>query len=738
MSEEDFDIDAVLDEVNSDVKKTKKKQKRRLGQDLDGKEEFNFDFEVTDSGKTIQEVREKADQSDEGEIANNSELEESLESLEALETAKSMDASEKTKEKIKKSKSKSTKGKRIMELEGLDFGNISFDNFNEVEKDVKKASKPVSKNKNKRRSIVGNEFDVLEEELEKIQAIQKQMKTKKTALDKEKNEGKEEESRKKFQNIFRLLIFLVLVMSIVLAFAVINRNKAEMDTKRVSISQSDNFSNGSNYIFVDAKLKIEDGNLEIKKLRLDSQELAVYIDKPVDFDRYKFHVLDDKLNRYYETTDYNQKFVKGSETKLTFEPLEVDIEKFSIRVENIETGYFAETVFVLDEPLKYPAAKYYYNAAPEDTNLYISSSVFSSAYTKSVLVAEGQREDVQDIATQNIETGNMYIKHKNELVPINTGEIDYAYFDEYGLGISVIKNSPLDSLQGNVEFGANNINKQQTIGRNLDLLSLSMGKKINSSIGDNKVTIEGIYNYDGVVVIPMSGTKQNAIPSNPKVSYEVTKNGKYEPQITEATDDETYNHIAVKMDATLYAKDENGEEFKVPADCKVGISGTDVVFQDERLKNKSLSEMQIYVTNYSTVEDGYSRTLDLQYVQNIPRNTDDEFKNFVKESFVSRLKYKSKEITKNHITGFADEVNSNFLSSGKYVPVDTMTTAYYSVNVVGFAVVENEYFAIVDESWIAKGKDGMVMRMENRHKIVAEKQGRDYQIVYDKITSESR
>ncbi len=715
MSEEDFDLDAVLDEVGIDVKSTKKKQKKRrvVGQS-DGNDEFNFDFDVEETKATkIKRSKGKKEKIDNDDAENGQ-----------------------VKNGAKPKKQKSTKGKRIMDLDGLDFGNISSDAIDNVEKQVKKQNKNNGKNKAKRRSIVGNEFDVLEDELEKIQEIQKQIKINKNSLDKDGQNEKEEQKRRKFKNLFRILIFIILIMSIVLSFLIIRRNNDEMDTKRVKISQPENVSNGSNYIFVDAKIKIEDENLEIKKLRLDSQELAVYLDKPVDFDKYKFHVLDDNLNRYYETTDYDQKFVKGQETKLTFEPLAVDTEKFSIRVENIETGYFAETIFELEEPLKYPLAKYYYNTDPADPSLYVNSSVFSSAFTKTVLVADGEKEDVESIAKSNIEKGNLYIKHKNEDVPINSGEIDYAYFDEYDKGISIVKNNPLDGLQGNIEFGAKNVNKQKTINENLDIYSLNMGKKITDNIDSNKVTLEGIYNYDGIVVIPMHGEKEDAIPSNPTVTYNVTPSGKVEPLITEATDDETYDQIAVEMDAVLTATDEHGEEFEVVGDCKVGVGGTDVVFEDERLQGVSLNDMEIYVRNFSTVEDGFSRVLNLQYVQNTPKNTDDEFKEFVKESFVSRLKYKSKEITKSYITGFAPDVTTNFLESGLYVPVDTMTTAYYSVNLVGYAVEDSTYYAIVDESWVAKGKDGVVMRMENRHKIVAEKEGREYEIVYDKIMTD--
>ncbi len=726
MSEEDFDLDAVLDEVSVDVKSANKKQKkRRVVGNNSGNDDFNFDFDVDETKATKTKKTKKP--KDTKNTNGNSD------SSDSDAPDGEQDANGK---KVKRQKS--TKGKRIMDLDGLDFGNISFDTSNDTEKESKKQNKIASKGKAKRRSIVGNEYDVLEEELEKIQEIQKQIKTNKSSQDKDRREEKEAESRKRFQNIFRILILLILIMSIALSYLIIKRNNLEMNTKRIKIEQPVNVANGSNYIFVDAKLKIEDENLEIKKIRLDSQELAVYLDKPVDFEKYKFHVLDDQLNRYYETTNYDQKFVKGQETKLTFEPLLVDTKKFSVRVENIETGYFAETIFELEEPLKYPLAKYYYNVAPVDPSLYVSSSVFSSAFTKTVLVANGEKEDIESIAKGNIEKGNLYINHKNEDVPINSGEIDYAYFEEYNKGISVIQNNPLKSLQGSVKFGAKNVNKQKKVDANLDVFSLNMGKKVKDNIDDNSVTLEGIYNYDGVVVIPMHGEKVNAIPSNPKVTYDVTSTGRYEPKVIEATDDETYNQIAVQMDATLTAKDENGEEFEVVGECKVGVGGTDVIFQDERLKGVSLNDMEIFVRSYSTVEDGFERTLNLQYVQNEPKNTDDEFKQFVKESFESRLKYKSKEITKNYITGFDENITTNFLSSGKYVPVDTMTTAYYSVNLVGFAVEGSNYFAIVDESWIAKGKDGVVMRMENRHKIVAEKQGRDFKIVYDKIITENK
>ncbi len=646
------------------------------------------------------------------------------------------DKTKKTKEKSKKKgeekSSKTKKGKRVFELNDIDFDGISEDDKKKILTETNKSDKNIPK----RKIITGNDFDILDEELEKIHEIQKQIKANKSAQIQLTKEEEHEIVRNRLNLIVRIVVLVTLISIIIFALLVIRHNGIIADTKRIEISQTDGISNSSNFIYLDVPLQFEDNVVKITKIRLDSQELAIYLEKSVDFSKYEFHIIDDSLNKYYDTTNYNRNLSGGQDVELTFEPLALGTKKFSLKVENIETGYSTETIFELKEPVKYPNVEFYYNVSPVDDNIYVLSTVFSSAYTKTVVVAKGEKEDVEFIEKENVENGNLYLKHKGVSVPLETGETEYAYFEEYDTGIAIIKHAPLSTLVGSVEYGAQNIYRQKTIEEYIDMPSLVLGEDIVDNVYSNTITVEGIFNYDGTIVIPMHGQKVNAIPKNPKVYYEVDEKGRYSAVVEEDPKAEEFDKVAVKLDATLYCKDDDGNEFTVESDSRVGDGGTDVIFSDKRLKGKNLSDVQILIHSFVTIEDGISKTINLENTQRVEKTNDVEFEKVVRDSFLSRLKYKSRELTASYVTGFDNNMETNFSFEDVYKPIETSTSAYYSTFIEGFASQDNVYYAIVCEEWTARDKNNEIVKMSNKHKIIAEKQGRNYIIIYDKIIEE--
>ncbi len=729
MVDDDFDLDSLMSEVEEP---SKGKKKRRLVGSNDEGENFTFDFNVDERATTISSNDNNAAYNpEEVEPANNTQ-ESALETKEPAKKETKKDSKKDKKEEKNKIKednpSKNKKSKRAFEGTDFDFGGVTEETKKTVLKDVKN-----NKDKVKRRIISGNEFDILDEELEKIHEIQSQIKANKSNAAQLTKQQEEEKIKKRINITIRVIVLITLFAIIGFAYLVIRHNSIISDQKRIKISQADGVSNSSNFIYLDVPIQFEDSVIKINKIRLDSQELALYLETAVDFDKYEFHILDDNLNRYYDTTDYSLDFNKGSDVELTFEPLAYGTKKFSLKIENIETGYNTETIFELENPIKYPNVKFYYDALPVDNTLYVQSSIFSSAFTKTTVIAKGDKSDVEFINEENVASGNLYIKHKGVSVPLENGETDYAYFEEYDLGISIIKHAPLSTLVGSIEYGAENIYKQKSVEEYIDIASLNLGNKIKDTVYSNNVVIEGIYNYDGIIVLPMNGRKVNAIPNSPNVHYEVDSNGRYSSVVTENPNDEYYDKISVTLEATLYAKDDEGNEFAVVADSRIGDEGTDVIFKDDRLKGKELSEVQILIHNYVTIEDGVSKVISLENTQNTQKTNDADFEDVVRESFLKRLKFKSRELTESYVTGFDEDLITNFEFDQVYEAVPTSTSAYYSTFIEGFAFENNLYYAIVSETWAAKDLNGETIKMNNRHKIIAEKQGRNYIIIYDKI-----
>lgn len=717
MLDDDFDINSLSDGLDGGDKNSLPKKKRRVvGSDEEGVE-FKFDFDIGETADGENEAEKS------GEDLN-------IGSYEAMENLSNDNKVKNLLEAEKASVVATKKGKRVFELDDMDFDKDQDELLLSSSK-----AEGTSKARGKRKGIFGNEFGVLEEDLERIYEIQRQIKASKKEIEVSKGEKEKLFTKEKIIILVRVGILTILFLIMFFSIEVIKNNKELSNKKHVYIKQDDTVSNESNFIYVDTPLQFEDGIVKIKKIRLDSQELAIYFDRPIDTDKYTIHVLDSDLNKYYNTTDFNHSYENGEDAKYTFEPLATGTEKFSVRIENIETGYLIETVFTLEEPVKYPPAKFFYNSAPENEDMYVQNMVISSAYTKSTVLANGDLSDMESINESSIESGNMYLKYRGTTVPINTAESDFVYFDEYSKGLSIIENSPLSSLSSTLTFGEENIYKRMQVNEYIDINSLNRGFQINRTTDNANVTLEGIYDYDGVVVIPMTGTKINAIPPNPKVEYNINSSGEYESEIIE-NEDENYDKIAVQMYATLYCTDDEGNQFTVPAECKIGEEGTDVIFRDERLQGKNLSDMKIFVFNYATIEDGEQRVINLSNMRDNQRAVDIEFERLVKENFLTRLKYKSKEVPKSYIKGFDDNIISNFVLDEIYKPIDTSTSVYYSVNIEGYAYEDNKYYAIVDETWTAKDISDNVVSMKNRHKIVAEKQGRNYNIVYDKIIEE--
>lgn len=714
----DFDIDSLSNEIDSE-NTPPRKRRRVVGPDKEGVD-FEFDFSVDE-----EKSRGKAE---------NNYIDESN-YLGGYEELENISNDNKVKQLLEEEKEKATigsgkKGKRIIEFNELNFDENEEALLKKDEEDEKDDAD--SKANDKKRGIFGNEFGVLEEDLEKIYEIQKQIKESKGETEEQTLHIEKFLSKPRIILLSRIAALALFIVIIFLSIGVIKKNKMLSSEKHIYLSQADTVSNESNFIYIDTPIELEDDTIKIKKIRLDSQELAIYFDEPIDTDRYTMHVLDSDLNIYYNTTDFNEQYDVSTDAKYTFEPLKQGTEKFSVRIENIETGYLAETVFTLDEPVKYPPTKFFYNSAPENEDMYVQNMVASSAYTKSAILATGDESEVQSINQDSMDSGNMYLEHMGATIPMNTYESDFVYFDEYGKALAIVENNPLSALSGDLTFGEDNIYTRIDVDDYIDIPSLNRGYRVTRETDDANVVVEGIYNYDGTVVIPMTGNRINAIPPNPKVIYSINDNGRYETQIVEE-DTENYDKISVEMDATLYCTDDDGNEFEVPSVCKIGEEGTDVIFQDERLKDKNLNEMKIYVNNYATIAPGDERTVQIDNMRDNKRAVDEKFESVIKENFLSRLEYKAKEIPATHIEGFDDNMITNFELDDVYKPVDTSTSAYYTTNIEGYASEDNLYYAIVDETWTARDENNKIIGMKNRHKIIAEKQGSNYNIIYDKI-----
>ncbi len=606
----------------------------------------------------------------------------------------------------------------------MDFGKLSLDSIDRLG-DIRK--------KDESKEDIRTESEVIEDELAQIQEIQEQIKLGKSKSPMLTQSQIEEKQKRIVRILIRIVILLICLLAFGVAFFIVKRNKQIMDLRRIKIEQPSTVTNNANFIYLDAPIELDGNIVKIKRIRLDSEELSIFLDNNIEKDKFKIVVVDENYKKYFETTNYDKKYELGRDFELTFEPLNKEIEKFYMRVENIENGFYSEIIFELGEPLKYIPAKYFYNVEEARSEIYVSSTAFSSSGTKTIVVTNGDERQVGNINKENVKSGNLYIKHKGVTVPIEYDETEHVYFEEYEKAVSIIKNIPLDNLMGSITYGANNFYRTYYVDEELDIHSLSQGYKHIVEIENNAITLEGIMNYNGIIAIPMYGKKTNAIPGNPIIQYSKGVNGQYTPVIVdEKGRDKYFDRTTVSMDATLYAKDENGNEFTVEADSRVGDTGTDVLFIDDRLKDKTLGEVRIVINNYSTIEQGDFRAIELAYAQNSKRTTELEYSEFLRDSFLRRLKYKSRELTEEYVTGFDENMITNFKFDDYYKQVDDVM-ASYSAYVEGVVHSDGMYYAIVKEQWDGKAEDGSILEMKNTHKVVAEKYGRDFLIVYDKI-----
>lgn len=717
MADDDLNLDSLLDDLDLDDKPKQKKAKK--GRSIASDEKFDFDFDVNEELLVI----------DEGDVKPENQY--GTDETSSRDTNSEKKESSKGPNQTKKKQDDGGRKRRVADMDDFDLG---IGNAELVESVGKKANKGRTNARGKKRRMVGDDINFHEEDMIKVKEIQSQLKEQKsTGMFKNLSEKRSSKKKRKFI-IIRLFVFIALGAIAFMSLAVIKQSEFIISEKKIKITQPSVISNNANFIYVDAKIKMESEATKITKLRLDSQELAIYLADDMEFEKYRFYVVDSRMKKYYETTTYNKDKKGGSEAELTFEPLDLGVEKFMLRIEDIETGYLSETIFELEAPIKYAQTKFFYNTTANDTlDIDVQSTVFSSAFTKTTVVAKGSEVDARTVSEENIENGNMYIKHRGTVVPFEHGESVFAYFDEFDMGISIVKHVPLSSLSGRVTFGATNIYNQETFNETLNILSLNSGHKVVRNIENNEITLEGIYNYDGIIVIPMFGRKVDAIPANPTVTYSPGAGSRYDVNVTGSADNEYFDRVAVKVEGYLETRDDNGEIIKIPADCKISNEGTDVVFKHEALVGKDLTDVKIVIEKYMTIEDGSTKVINLDHTLNQAKTTDIEFQNMVKESFLTRLKYKSKEITKDYITGFEPDMITNFDVDRIYKPIDTSTLASYSVYVEGFAFEDNHYFAILKEDWVAKDLEGRLVELELTHKIVAQKEGRNYNIIYDEI-----
>lgn len=537
--------------------------------------------------------------------------------------------------------------------------------------------------------------------------------------------------------IAKVLIIILLLLGSVLMVLISYAEYKERRKDIIEITQDMNSLNNSNYIYVNEEFVMDNNLVTMKKIRLDTIQSNFYFDNGIDITKYRPILVDYIGKTYY----YNKMY--GSETTqkvITFDGLDEGIQKFNLILDDIENPdesivfKFELTEEFVKTPTRYIVSDIAEADYEKDDNfdVNVTNGLFSSAVSKVSFVAKYKNNKHNYRMKPVSTTQDSMLTEKGSNVVARPEFDEINIFEDKSIILGTLFFDPVLSLNGKVTMNINNVIEYYTLNKDIPLKPLLMREESILELGQFDVTLEGAKKYDDAYVVVLHAVDNLYSPPQPTIEITKDKFGRdVETVIPPVVSNvEHPERVIAYVKAHMNVTADDGSMFTVYGEQRYGQEGSDVVFRDERLLSLTSENIQFVIEEITfdippivfeidLAEQGWNRV-----------NTSEEFLSFVKESFYSRLKYKSSEVVRSQITGFSDDVLDETMVY--YNPVVPDRKANYDISVISYSKYHGGYVAIVQGEWRAL-VDGKWVRMNNKHKIEVEVTDDGFLIVSDEI-----
>ncbi len=586
--------------------------------------------------------------------------------------------------------------------------------------------------------------------------IEKEKKIKKIDFKKKINNIKSEVSKYKdiknltvsrFYNIIKVILALILILifGVTSLERIILKSRVEKDI--ISIKQSEFISNLPSFIYIQEEIEVGGEVITLNKMLIDSNSTILYFDpgySNLNIEEYILYIVDEN-NQYYGVKRAEAGVVNG-EYVIPVKLLEEGIKQFTINIVGLYSDENIVLAFKLDDGIKVPPAKYANGEVKinydSDVSLDLINAQFTPASSSLDFLLETDNLSTFEYIVGYGEKEEKVILYENGVrIRSNKAKEKIYNVDDRTTKILSINFNPVKSLSSIIELIINGIYKKYEVDEifgTRELLLKEIQDYHTIKLDDYNVNLEGMKRYNDKIVL-VAHAVDTKYYDNMYTPPEVVQSKNIydpviEPEEAEEIDmsDPYANRIPVFIDATLLVHIEGEEPFELKGDIKTLQKGSDILFEDERLKNTTSKDYDLRIDNILFEEEDLRVKLDLKDLKYSLDELTVKNLDFITNSLTSRLKYKSKEEVFSRISGFSDEVLNDESIMASYTPIDIITPAKYDVTIDSYVYRDDMFIAIATEQWTGLTETGFVHYQEN-HEIHVKITDDELQIVKDNI-----
>lgn len=494
-------------------------------------------------------------------------------------------------------------------------------------------------------------------------------------------------------------------------------------------------------------MKFNDDEYVLERIVIDGQNTVFVFDGLNGIaTKYSAKIVDNDLHEYQMDQHYmrNIRDIREGQV-LALEPLNDGIREFDLVIKENSSGEEFSYHFRLDKFLKKANYVKDYDLDNSPTGLdldNITASASGSTVNYSV-ASKGLPFKYTVIDRPGMSSG---LYEDKTIIPSKQNHTEV--YDFPGEDVTLFQEIYISpkNYEAEIEYKNDKIFKSYESGQTFTRAQVQAGQKIN--FGHYTLTLEGLQKKGDMAVLVYTCVDNTFVPAPEPETDEKTGTKKTNKELGEVHEDEaldnlvlvetptnTTNNIYTYLDVEIVTLTGNGKQVASikPTKYNIGEQGADIVFKDDRLSGV-VNNFGIKINSINVRDSSYSANILMhEYNENDPEvfAYESELLN-IQNAFKSRLAFHVCESPRSAITNFSDKVLLNKTLMEKYLPINLIRPASYSVKIITSSLRDGKIYAVVEENVIAKTKTTAINK-NVQHKIIYDTKSKE--ITYDEIFS---
>ena len=480
---------------------------------------------------------------------------------------------------------------------------------------------------------------------------------------------------------------------------------------------------GSNQILVETPVIMNGSLYEIRRIVLDAHQTVFHFNHNVPFYRYNITMTDESGKRYFRDL-YHLETEPTEGTALRMEPLNEGVVHFSLHISDPRRNEETTVDFAVRDGVEHVPTLHLIQpleAGPDAPGVYIQiDEVRLGSAGSSVVYNIRWPGPVRAFAFGEVqhEPNVNLIGGGNNLWP-HRSDAEHVLFtaERTILGRQDFEPLTADVFNLNIRnlFEVRNLNRRVEVA---PLFENAEDTQYTIDLGDYVITLERFGIFGNRAVLVLHGI---IVEDEPEDDPWLMLADIPEPNLEPV-------RIETRLDVDLILNVPGGEVIRLEGVTRSMDLGSDIVFtldmdpEELNLRTIPMSNFALDIRAAHVRRPNVAVPLNVNWFTETAPEGDQILKDWVASAFMTRLAYKSGEISRGQIAGFAPQVLNNNALMQHYRQVSGANSPLYTAQVLSMTYRQGQYLLVVREVWSGSSNQ-LLTDFTLTHKVVVEVTG---------------